>query len=50
MMKLLLSSSMDVVLEATRALGNLSQFKDVRSVIVQNKGKTDTQRCHRSVR
>lgn len=42
MMKLLLSTSMDAVLEATRVLGNLSQSKDVRSVIVQNKGETDT--------
>lgn len=41
MMKLLLSSSMDAVLEATRVFGNLSQSKDVRSVIMQHKGETD---------
>lgn len=55
MMKLLLSTSMDAVLEATRVLGNLSQSKDVRSVIVQNKGETDThtvpcRSCHPRVR
>lgn len=42
MLKLLLSTSMAAVLEAARALGNLSQSKDARSVIVQNKGDTDT--------
>ncbi|TNM94901.1 hypothetical protein fugu_017660 [Takifugu bimaculatus] len=37
MMQLLLSASMDAVLEATRVFGNLSQSKDVRSVIMQHK-------------
>eukprot|EP00066_Takifugu_rubripes_P021291 XP_011610557.1 PREDICTED: armadillo repeat-containing protein 2 [Takifugu rubripes] len=37
MMELLLSASMDAVLEATRVFGNLSQSKDVRSVIMQHK-------------
>uniref|UniRef100_A0A667WT37 Armadillo repeat containing 2 n=1 Tax=Myripristis murdjan TaxID=586833 RepID=A0A667WT37_9TELE len=37
MLKLLLSSSMDAVLEATRVYGNLSQSKDVRDFIMQNK-------------
>ncbi|KAM6992497.1 armadillo repeat-containing protein 2 [Tautogolabrus adspersus] len=36
-LKLLLSSSMDAVLEATRVYGNLSQSKDVRDYIMQNK-------------
>ncbi|XP_070843541.1 armadillo repeat-containing protein 2 [Chaetodon trifascialis] len=36
-LKLMLSSSMDAVLEATRAYGNLSQSKDVRDFIIQNK-------------
>ncbi|CAJ1078131.1 armadillo repeat-containing protein 2 isoform X2 [Xyrichtys novacula] len=36
MLKLLLSSSMDAVLEATRVYGNLSQSKDVRDFIMQN--------------
>lgn len=44
MMKLLLSTSMDAVLEATRVFGNLSQSKDVRSVIMQHRGETDA-RC-----
>lgn len=46
MLKLLLSSSMDAMLESTRVYGNLSQFKDVRDFIMQNKGKqwTLTQR------
>ncbi len=38
LLKLLLSSSMDAVLEATRVFGNLSQIKDVRHFIVQQKG------------
>lgn len=55
MLKLLLSASMDAVLEATRVLGNLSQSKDVRSVLVQNKGERDTlgprlSGCRRNVR
>lgn len=55
MMKLLLSASMDAVLEAIRVLGNLSQSKDVRSVIVQNKGETDAhtgpcRSCHLRLR
>ncbi|XP_034554990.1 armadillo repeat-containing protein 2 isoform X2 [Notolabrus celidotus] len=37
MLKLLLSSSMNAVLEATRVYGNLSQSKDVRDFIMQNK-------------
>lgn len=37
LLKLLLSSSMDAVLEATRVFGNLSQIKDVRLFIVQQK-------------
>ncbi|XP_029281885.1 armadillo repeat-containing protein 2 isoform X2 [Cottoperca gobio] len=37
MLKLLLSSSMDAMLEATRVYGNLSQSKDVRDFIMQNK-------------
>ncbi|XP_043075220.1 armadillo repeat-containing protein 2 isoform X2 [Puntigrus tetrazona] len=37
LLKLLLSSSMEVVLEATRVFGNLSQIKDVRHFIVQHK-------------
>lgn len=48
MMKLLLSSSMDAVLAATRVFGNLSQSKDVRSVIMQTKGERDT-RCSSQV-
>lgn len=44
MMELLLSASMDAALEATRVFGNLSQSKDVRSVIMQHKGETDA-RC-----
>ncbi|XP_041660456.1 armadillo repeat-containing protein 2 isoform X2 [Cheilinus undulatus] len=36
-LKLFLSSSMDAVLEATRVYGNLSQSKDVRDYIMQNK-------------
>lgn len=43
-MKLLLSASMDAVLEATRVFGNLSQSKDVRDVIMQHKGETDARR------
>lgn len=39
MLKLVLSSSMDAMLEATRAYGNLSQSKDVRDFIMENKGK-----------
>ncbi|XP_067337481.1 armadillo repeat-containing protein 2 isoform X2 [Channa argus] len=35
--KLVLSSSMDAMLEATRVYGNLSQSKDVRDIIMQNK-------------
>lgn len=38
MSKLLLSSSMDAMLEATRVYGNLSLHKDVRDLVVQNKG------------
>uniref|UniRef100_A0A671NVK1 Armadillo repeat-containing protein 2-like n=1 Tax=Sinocyclocheilus anshuiensis TaxID=1608454 RepID=A0A671NVK1_9TELE len=38
LLKLLLSSSMDAVLEATRVFGNLSQIKDVRHFIMQHKG------------
>ncbi|XP_028997141.1 armadillo repeat-containing protein 2 isoform X2 [Betta splendens] len=37
MLKLVLSSSMDAMLEATRVYGNLSQSKDVRDVIMQNR-------------
>uniref|UniRef100_A0A8C4HS07 Armadillo repeat containing 2 n=1 Tax=Dicentrarchus labrax TaxID=13489 RepID=A0A8C4HS07_DICLA len=37
MLKLVLSSSMDAMLEATRVFGNLSQSKDVRDFIMQNK-------------
>ncbi|XP_042359415.1 armadillo repeat-containing protein 2 isoform X2 [Plectropomus leopardus] len=37
MLKLVLSSSMDAVLEATRVYGNLTQSKDVRDFIMQNK-------------
>ncbi|KAM3861077.1 LOW QUALITY PROTEIN: armadillo repeat-containing protein 2 [Diretmus argenteus] len=37
LMLLLLSSSMDAILEATRVYGNLSQSKDVRDFIMQNK-------------
>ncbi|KAK2856180.1 hypothetical protein Q5P01_004915 [Channa striata] len=37
MMKLVLSSSMDAMLEATRVYGNLSQSKDVRDIIMQHK-------------
>lgn len=38
MLKLVLCSSMDAVLEATRVYGNLSQSKDVREFIMQNRG------------
>ncbi|XP_056283658.1 armadillo repeat-containing protein 2 isoform X2 [Pseudoliparis swirei] len=37
MLKLVLCSSMDAVLEATRVYGNLSQSKDVREFIMQNR-------------
>nr|XP_020443900.1 armadillo repeat-containing protein 2 [Monopterus albus] len=37
MLKLVLSYSMDAMLEATRVYGNLSQSKDVRDFIMQNK-------------
>ncbi|KAK5598999.1 hypothetical protein CRENBAI_000466 [Crenichthys baileyi] len=37
MLKLLLSSSMDAMLEATRVYGNLSLHKDVRDFVMQNK-------------
>ncbi|XP_047429135.1 armadillo repeat-containing protein 2 [Mugil cephalus] len=37
MLKLVLSPSMDAVLEATRVYGNLSQSKDVRDFIMQHK-------------
>ncbi|KAJ0060929.1 hypothetical protein NL108_001790, partial [Boleophthalmus pectinirostris] len=37
MMKLLLSSSMDAVLEATRVFGNLTQSSEVRDYIMQSK-------------
>ncbi|XP_040919688.1 armadillo repeat-containing protein 2 [Toxotes jaculatrix] len=37
MLKLVLSSSMDAMLEATRVYGNLSQSKDVRDFIMHNK-------------
>ncbi|KAM9704444.1 armadillo repeat-containing protein 2 isoform 1-T2 [Menidia menidia] len=37
MLKLVLSNSMDAMLEATRVYGNLSQYKDVRDFIMQNK-------------
>ncbi|XP_054618736.1 armadillo repeat-containing protein 2 isoform X3 [Dunckerocampus dactyliophorus] len=36
MWKLMLSSNMDAMLEATRVYGNLSQSKDVRDFIMQN--------------
>lgn len=39
MLKLVLSSSMDAILEATRVYGNLSQSKDVRDFLMQQKGK-----------
>lgn len=38
LLKLLLGSSMDAVLEATRVFGNLSQIKDVRRFVMQHKG------------
>lgn len=38
MLKLVLSSSMDSMLEATRVYGNMSKSKDVRDFIMQNKG------------
>lgn len=41
MLKLVLSSSMEAMLEATRVYGNLSQSKDVRDFIMQNKGIYD---------
>nr|XP_040017316.1 armadillo repeat-containing protein 2 isoform X2 [Gasterosteus aculeatus aculeatus] len=37
MLKLVLSSSMDAMLEATRVYGNVSQSKNVRDFIMQNK-------------
>ncbi|XP_067240117.1 armadillo repeat-containing protein 2 isoform X1 [Chanodichthys erythropterus] len=37
LLKLLLGSNMDAVLEATRVFGNLSQIKDVRHFIMQHK-------------
>ncbi|XP_066532253.1 armadillo repeat-containing protein 2 [Hoplias malabaricus] len=37
LLRLLLSSNMDAVLEATRVFGNLSQIKDVRHFIIKNK-------------
>lgn len=37
MLKLLLSSSMDAMLEATRVYGNLTRYKDVRDFLMQNK-------------
>ncbi|MEQ2186233.1 hypothetical protein GOODEAATRI_026528, partial [Goodea atripinnis] len=37
-LKLLLSSSMDAMLEATRVYGNLSLHKDVRDFVMKNKG------------
>ncbi|XP_683582.4 armadillo repeat-containing protein 2 [Danio rerio] len=37
LLKLLLGSSMDAVLEATRVFGNLSQIKDVRRFVMQHK-------------
>ncbi|XP_070705740.1 armadillo repeat-containing protein 2 [Pempheris klunzingeri] len=37
MMKLVVSSSMEAMLEATRVYGNLSQSKDVRDFIMQNR-------------
>ncbi|XP_007255732.2 armadillo repeat-containing protein 2 [Astyanax mexicanus] len=37
LLRLLLSSNMDVVLEATRVFGNLSQIKYVRHFIIENK-------------
>ncbi|XP_008276857.1 armadillo repeat-containing protein 2-like [Stegastes partitus] len=37
MLKLVFSSSMDAMLEATRVYGNLSQSKEVREFIVQHK-------------
>uniref|UniRef100_A0A8C6KAC1 Armadillo repeat containing 2 n=1 Tax=Nothobranchius furzeri TaxID=105023 RepID=A0A8C6KAC1_NOTFU len=40
MMKLLLSSSMDAMLEATRVYGNLSLHQDVRDFIIQNRVHT----------
>lgn len=43
MLKLVLSSSMDAILEATRVYGNLSQSKDVRDVMMQNRGIRWTQ-------
>ncbi|XP_038137555.1 armadillo repeat-containing protein 2 isoform X1 [Cyprinodon tularosa] len=36
MLKLMLSSSMDAILEATRVYGNLSLHKDVREFVMQN--------------
>uniref|UniRef100_A0A3Q3AIV9 Armadillo repeat containing 2 n=1 Tax=Kryptolebias marmoratus TaxID=37003 RepID=A0A3Q3AIV9_KRYMA len=37
MLKLMLTSSMEAVLEATRVYGNLSQHRDVRDFVMQNK-------------
>lgn len=39
MLKLVFSPSMDAILEAVRVYGNLSQSKDVRDLIMQQKGK-----------
>nr|XP_057913906.1 armadillo repeat-containing protein 2 isoform X2 [Doryrhamphus excisus] len=36
MLKLMVSSNMDAILEATRVYGNLSQSKEVRDFVVQN--------------
>uniref|UniRef100_A0A3Q0RQS8 Armadillo repeat containing 2 n=1 Tax=Amphilophus citrinellus TaxID=61819 RepID=A0A3Q0RQS8_AMPCI len=44
-LKLLLSSSMDAMLEATRVYGNLTRYKDVRDFIMQNKGSYDVCLC-----
>lgn len=38
MLKLVFSSSMDAILEAVRVYGNLSQSKDVRDLIMEQKG------------
>ncbi|CAL8315829.1 unnamed protein product [Lota lota] len=37
LLKLLLSSNMEAVLEATRVYGNLTQWKEVRDFVMQNK-------------
>ena len=38
LLKLMLSSNMEAVLEATRVYGNLTQWKEVRDLVMQSKG------------